>query len=568
MKGNGVGAGTCADRVERLPGAAVPEAHRTLMPASWPALLALLPRYALPAFDIDRRRAAYALLGVLLVSAAAQLVLYKSGVYTISNDESERVLLAHSLSWQNLWAPSWWPPLTKLLMGLPLELYDDLFVTPRIEVGLGGLLSLCALAFLAYRLFDNRLAAVLAAALGIFLPQRWILSVVPLSDIFGYALLLTAAGFAAGGLKSGRSADLFGASLFLMLTSAVRLEVWFIAAAWGLYLAYAALVRRELTLSWLVLHGVILSVFPLYWLAHNYLQTGSFENFSIVSRQFVDFYGPDLATAVRNNVLYRLIRDVVLSPVLAVGAAGLIYAAVYSRPIRIWALIFFVPVTVEAADMFATFSVPIGEGMRSDGIWALLLLPFAGAVIIAAAECIAQRAIARHAIIAVLTYAIVMPLITGTRLQIKIFEDVGVTLTQADLDLGHYLRDLLRRDQQGVLLDATGGLDYLNVLVTSNVPDRFVLNVDADPVETALYAGAPLNNLRHDDKAVIEKYRTDKFWSGDRLDDRKLSARGIDYILARRPDYIAALDADRTGLTRVKSFGRWVLFKRLGGPSG
>ena len=103
------------------------------------------------------------------------------------------MLLAHGLTWENLWAPSWWPPLTKLIMGLPLKLYDDLFVTPRIEVGIAGLLCLGALAFLGHRLFDNRLAAVIAAMLGVFLPQRWILSVVPLSDIFGYALLLTAA---------------------------------------------------------------------------------------------------------------------------------------------------------------------------------------------------------------------------------------------------------------------------------------------------------------------------------------------------------------------------------------
>jgi hypothetical protein len=262
-------------------------------------------------------------------------------------------------------------------------------------------------------------------------------------------------------------------------------------------------------------------------------------------------------------VLYRVIRDIVLNPVLAVGAVGFLYGVVHSRALRAWAVIFFLPLLVEAADMLATYSVPIGEGMRSDGIWALLLLPFAASVIVAAAERITPRATARYAFILIMGYALMMPLIVGTRLQLKIYEDVGVTLSQTDVDMSRSLKDLLRREKGAILLDATGGLDYLNVLVTTNAPERFILNVDADPVETALYSEPKIENLRRYDAAVVEKFRADKFWTGADLDARKLSDRGIRYILARRADYIRALEARPAEVQRIERFGYWVLFKRI-----
>jgi hypothetical protein len=529
------------------------------MLALWRALLLLGPQSPAAAFDLERKTALKVLAGLLMIAAIVQLLLLRSGVYSISGDESERALIAHGFSWSTLFEPSWWPPLTKLIMALPLRLHDDLFVTPRIEVGIAGLFCLAALAFAAYELSGSRLVALVAAGLGIFLPQRWILSVVPLSDIYGYVLVLIAAGLVARWLKTGRAGAATAASLVLMLGSAIRFEIWFIAAVWGLYLAYASLARHRLSLVRLALNGVILSAFPVYWIAHNYLATGSLDNLTIVSRQFIEYYGHDLATAIRNNVLYRFLRDIATTPALALGFAGLVYGVVSSARIRAWALVLLFPVVIEAADMMATWSVPIGEGMRSDGLWALLLLPFAAWALVIIASHIAQRNASRVAALLLLCLGLVIPLVMSTRLNLKIIEDFGPTMTPNDLSMGRTLKDLLHRDKRQVLVDATDELRYLNVMVTANAPERFVLNSDADPILAALYTDAPIDRLRHYDSAALETYRTDKFRAGDHVDLAKLQKRDIGYVLAHRPDYVAALSHD-PGLRQIEHFEYWVLF--------
>jgi hypothetical protein len=109
------------------------------------------------------------------------------------------------------------------------------------------------------------------------------------------------------------------------------------------------------------------------------------------------------------------------------------------------------------------------------------------------------------------------------------------------------------------LVDATDELRYLNVMVTANAPERFVLNSDADPILAALYTDAPIDRLRHYDSAALETYRTDKFRAGDHVDLAKLQKRDIGYVLAHRPDYVAALSHD-PGLRQIEHFEYWVLF--------
>ena len=80
--------------------------------------------------------AAALMLGLALV---VQLGLYRLGFYRVTADESARSLLALRLSWHNVLDPWVWPPFYKIFVGLFLKVHSDVFIVPRILVGIAGL---------------------------------------------------------------------------------------------------------------------------------------------------------------------------------------------------------------------------------------------------------------------------------------------------------------------------------------------------------------------------------------------------------------------------------------------
>jgi hypothetical protein len=517
-------------------------------------------RLQAPSLDVDVRPYRLLLAVPFVVAAIAQLGLYVYGLYAISNDESARALAAHTLTWSGAFEPSVWPPLPKIVTGLALLFHDDLFVTPRIVTALTGLATLGALIFAARRLFDNRLIALIAGMLGVFIPQRLILSVVPLSDIFAYFLVTLAAGFLASWLRGKGNRELALASFFLFLAAATRLEVWFINVALAFYLAYRTLVRRDLSWPVFIGNGALLALFPCAWLLQVYVQTGSLEILSLTSRQFLDFAGRNYPLAIKNNALFTFAMDIVLGPALALGALAMTYLAIRDRAVREWALVLFVPLIVLGIDMFVTFSVPLAAAFRTDGIWALLLLPFGAWVLVWAAEHLATTRLARHAAAALLTYVAVMPFVLAARDMAHSFHNVDPKISAEELALGADLKQRLSRDGRFVLLDAIGDVGYLNVLVLANAPERFILNVDADPLITALYSWTAQAYMQRQDTAIVNAYLVDKFHIAEGLDMARIHARNIGYILVRKGEYIRALGANPK-LSRAGTYGSWVLFE-------
>src|SRR5262245_45865513 len=78
------------------------------LPTWWQALVALGPQSQALPLDVERQTARRILIGLLFLSAVAQFLLFRSGTYAISNDESERALIAQGFSWSTLFAASWW----------------------------------------------------------------------------------------------------------------------------------------------------------------------------------------------------------------------------------------------------------------------------------------------------------------------------------------------------------------------------------------------------------------------------------------------------------------------------
>lgn len=491
------------------------------------------------------------------LSLASQIGLYLRGLYTISSDESERTLLAYKLTLAKAVEPFLWPPLPKILTGLALKLHPDLVATPRILVAATGLLTLGAIVILTRRLFDNRLVALVAGALAVFIPQRLILSVVPMADIFGYLFVLIAAAFLINWLRQGRVDALIYASLCLLLAATVRFEDWFFNGVLIIYLAYRTFVSRDLRASVFVLSGALLMAFPCAWVIATYVHDGSLTALSLTSHQFIASHGHDWNLALNDNVILYMVKDTVVSFVFLIGILSLVYFAARNSDIRAWALVLFTPLVLLGASMLVTFSVPMAAPFRTDGTWLLLLVPFAAWVIVSLAQRISTKTLGRLLAVVLMTFACIVPLALRSRTYVQ--EALSQTGAVANKPLGSQLHALLRANNRRILLDAIDNLDYLDVLVLSNAPDRFVLNVDADPTHVAVYASQRQYYLRHDDVKIVKRYLTDKFAITSGLNLDVLRARKISYMLVRNNAYIKALDAN-PDVTRMKRFGPWVLF--------
>jgi len=512
--------------------------------------------------DISQGSFTLCLAALLGLAAALQTGLLLAGLYSLSADESARALLAHRLSFANAFDPFIWPPLGTIINSLALGLHDDLFLTPRLLVSATGLLAILSVAFVAYAVFGNRLIALVAAGLSILVPQRLLVSVAPLSDIFGTTLLLFAMGFVFQWLRGARMKDLTAACVLLLFAAMTRYEFWFFNAVFGLYLAYRTLIRRDLGFGALVLNGALLSCFPIFWVLRTYFQDGNLDLFSMTSRQFIDKNGRNYLEAIQGNVAVDLLRDLLLNPVLLLGGAVLVFLSCHQKTLREWAILILVPFVILATQMAVSLGVPMAAQFRIDGVWVLMLLPFAAFALVFAAEKLTVDRPHAYAALALAAYIAVVPFGLRAHTLASTHQDVNV-MSRDDLALGRYLQALVKAEDRNILLDSMSSLGYLNVPVAANMPERFTLDVDAELVSAALYVDARQSYIAQNRQDIVERYLTDKFALAGKIDRDKLKARNIGFLVIQTPALVKALD-ENPDVTPLRSFGSWVVYRLKG----
>jgi hypothetical protein len=111
-----------------------------------------------------------------------------------------------------------------------------------------------------------------------------------------------------------------------------------------------------------------------------------------------------------------------------------------------------------------------------------------------------------------------------------------------------------------VLIDSLAGLDFLDVVAGSAVPERFVLTADAPLQEVALALPMRDHYRRQGNTEAIARLLTDRFALAEGGDARALRERDIRLILVRDPRLAAALDASPL-VEREKRFADWTLYR-------
>ena len=119
---------------------------------------------------MTRRQIIWFIVFAIASAVCLNTELVMKGFYGISADESGRTLDA--LQWISRGTPisDVWLPFHRIVVGLGILLFHDLFITPRVISFLFGLSALTAVIWLAHELFHDRRITCLTAIAGRILP--------------------------------------------------------------------------------------------------------------------------------------------------------------------------------------------------------------------------------------------------------------------------------------------------------------------------------------------------------------------------------------------------------------
>lgn len=501
-------------------------------------------------------------LGVALV---LHLGLLATGFRRLSNDEAARVLMSLELSAANAFDPWIWPPLHRILLGLALRLHEDVVWVPAlfsVALALGLLVALLAL---AWRIAPDPRVLLVAALLALVTPYRLLIGSVPLADILMLALVVGGAERVLAWLQGGRAAALLAGCVLVGLGTAVRYEAWFVAACLGLVIAWRWWRGRGVGFATLAGAAVLLSAFPLFWIANDWLAHGSFATLGVTPEQFQAIAGADaVRESLRLNPLgLPLWQELAWNPATPLGAAMLALLARRDTRFRDFALAFFAALPLMAVVMLATTAVSLAATWRLVGVWSLLVLPFGALALVRLAEAASARlGVPRVAALALaLVPALALPAIRDTRLARAGMFNWETGTWRHDAEAGRAaVAELHHLGGGRVVVDSLANLDFLDVMVGSGAPRLFVTSAGAPAPDVALHVPMAPHLRRIGDTARITRYLGDRFGLRVGGDAAALAAEGIRVALVRDPAARAALDASPLA-ERVAAWPDWFLYR-------
>ena len=495
---------------------------------------------------------------ILLAALVVQLGFFEAGLFRITSDESARILTAWHLSSSNALEPLLWPPFYKLFVGASLKLYPAIFITPRLLVCIMGLLSLLALAGLATQLFQDPRISLITALLAVLAPHRLIFSVAPLSDIYYFLFMILAAALGARWLRTDRARLLFLTCLCLLLAESVRFESGLFSVFMEILLLYRCFFLRNLAFTTLCVASFILFIFPTLWVLNSYLWYGSLKNLGITSQQFIGVLGRDYWVAFKWMPLRFFIQDILWNPLTLPGLALLAWLSLRDASIRIWALLFGLPLLVLSAVMVTTLSVPMAATWRTSGFWSLIILPFDAWIVLRIGTFLTSTVRLPRPVLGTLLLLAILPM--GVR-SVWYAHD-GLRNNESheahqERALDHFLNARLARFPGATaVIDSSNNLDYMDVLAFSATPDRLILTAKGDPVLIGIYV--PMR-AAYEGKPEVASLLTDRFGLDHGGNAKALAAEHVRFVVVHNPVFIAALDKSSL-VAQVRQFNGWTIY--------
>ena len=420
--------------------------------------------------DPGRRRTILAIALAFLIAAALHAVLFSSGFYGISGDESGRTLDA--ITWMRTGKPQSdvWLLLHRVFVAAGLSLYNNCFVVPRILSFFFGLTSLLGIIVLARELFHRRNVTVMTAFLAAVFGPRVILSVVPLTELECITFIVFAMIYYLRWIRTAQPSALLAASVYAAIGTTIRYEAWIFVFVLLLLLSFDSESRKTIFIKWWLAPLVIIvtCAFPVCWIIDSYREYHVFMVFISPQREQ---YGPVdpyafLKFLWRNPAAQFIAQNAV--SLNLIGIVPVIRFIKTDKKIRRFILVPVIAMLVFGAAGLAGVKFTTHNPWRIAVLWSCLMLPFTAVWIIEQQDRF-QKNSRKAAVVLVIIFMFLCQLAWMTR---------NPVFTKTRYDAGIYLRTFIRPllgPGDKILID-TRKLDYLDLIVVSNAPERFVLN--------------------------------------------------------------------------------------------
>jgi hypothetical protein len=421
------------------------------------------------------------LLIIVLTAIIIQIILYTSGFYSISADESGRTLLAYQWMKGEIKETPTWLPFYTIAIDASLKIIPDLFWTPRIAGSLFGILAFISFIWLVHQLFRDRYITILSSVIGLFFPTRVILSAVPLSESMFFLFIFSGTASFIIWLRSGKDFNLVSASVCFAISSSIRYEGWFFSAAlFVLIIIFTKMKREGSSVKHIIVVALIGFAFPVYWFIYQAGISGGnpVQFFIDQSRGYEKSQGITFLTILKNNHLTRFIHHNLIY-ICFPGLIVLVYLFFRDNLIRklfFLLLLTFIPLVLIS---FTGRGTPTHNIWRISELWNILLIPFTAYFIknIQSFDLRFLKQLQRMKVPLIVSVLIIYYLI-------HIYRLTGIdAFTAEDLRTGRFLEKEIipLTDEKNKILIEVPDWSYINIIVASNNPDRFVVNSEGGP---------------------------------------------------------------------------------------
>ena len=467
---------------------------------------------------------------IVLLFFIVEYNLLSKGFFALSADESGHTLEAHEWYKGESQLFSIWLPFHKVVNGIALKIHYDLLVTPRIVSGLFGLLTLFSLMFLAYQLFENKVATILTGFLAtLFLPIT-VLSILPLIEIYFFFFTITALGLFIIWIKNEKNIFLWLTTGFLALGTTTRYEAWLFAFLIFVLIAFQLFnSKRMLSQKILVsaVIGLVIAAFPLLWF---YLSVAANQNASgFVSSVSGRYNEGEVFAEIKNNVLYQFLI-INITSLNIIGIAPLIHLAKINPNVKKYSIIMIGTLISFSVLSFIIKAMPTHNYWRIGMIWSLLLLPFTAYWLHHLIDISKNSPINKYAFI-----IFFFILIYFFNSQTAKYSSVSY-LTWDDINVGKFLNKISVGEYSKiyVMKDGTDKWKFANIMVASQRPELFVTDLKN------------FNYVSSDTTVVDQKLAAEMIY------------RKIKFVLIPSRTVVN----DDTGfLTQQKVFSQWRIYK-------
>ncbi len=416
------------------------------------------------------------LASIILLSVGLNIIVFYSGLFSISADESGRTIQAYQwISGTYKGIPTWLPFYT-ITIGYALKFFPDLFVTPRIIISFFGLLAFISLVWSAHELFKDRYVTLLTALITLFFPTRVVLSSVPLSESMFYFFVFTGIALFTRWLNTKNTKYILFAAVSFAFSSSVRYEGWVLSGVFVLVLILLKRLRSERIKNDLILFTLLICfAFPMYWLIYQSDMTGNPLNFFFdVNKHYEKSQGITLFSIIKNNYLTRFLHHNIIYLCFP-GLITLGYLFLRDSKIRKWVslpLLAFIPLVFIS---LTGRGVPTHNIWRIPELWNILLLPFTAYFIsnINSFNIKYFKNLKRPVVLILL-----LVILLYYTLQIFRYKDEA-NFTKSELRVGQYAEEyLIKKNDNNKILIEVPDWSFLHIAVASNNPGAFIKSTE------------------------------------------------------------------------------------------